>query len=45
MIGSCPELTRNHMELRGLGLINVRDLFGDRVTDLELRRQTIVMDH
>ena len=24
---------------------HVRDLFGDRVTDLELRRQTIVMDH
>ena len=24
---------------------HVRDLFGDRVTDLEMRRQTIVMDH
>jgi HPr kinase/phosphorylase len=28
LIGSCPELTRHHMEIRGLGLINVRDLFG-----------------
>ncbi|RPJ85650.1 MAG: HPr(Ser) kinase/phosphatase, partial [Acidobacteria bacterium] len=28
LIGTCPELTRNHMEIRGLGLINVRDLFG-----------------
>src|SRR5262249_24458208 len=28
LIGSCPELTRHHMEIRGLGLINVQDLFG-----------------
>jgi HPr kinase/phosphorylase len=28
VIGTCPELTRYHMELRGLGVINVRDLFG-----------------
>jgi HPr kinase/phosphorylase len=28
IIGTCPELTRHHMELRGLGLINVRELFG-----------------
>jgi HPr kinase/phosphorylase len=28
LIGTCPELTRHHMELRGLGLINVKDLFG-----------------
>src|SRR5262245_30439769 len=28
VIGSCPELTRHHMEVRGLGLINLRDLFG-----------------
>jgi HPr kinase/phosphorylase len=28
LIGTCPELTRHHMEIRGLGLINVRDLFG-----------------
>jgi len=28
LIGNCPELTRNHMEIRGLGVINVRDLFG-----------------
>ena len=28
LIGSCPELTRHHMELRGLGIINVRELFG-----------------
>ena len=28
VIGACPELTRHHMEVRGLGLINLRDLFG-----------------
>jgi HPr kinase/phosphorylase len=28
LIGSCPELTRHHMELRGIGVINVRDMFG-----------------
>ncbi len=28
VIGSCPEITRHHMEVRGLGLINIRDLFG-----------------
>jgi HPr kinase/phosphorylase len=28
LIGSCPDLTRHHMELRGLGIINVRELFG-----------------
>jgi HPr kinase/phosphorylase len=28
LIGTCPELTRPHMELRGLGLIDVRELFG-----------------
>src|SRR5262245_38258372 len=28
VLGSCPELTRHHMEIRGLGLINIQDLFG-----------------
>jgi HPr kinase/phosphorylase len=28
LIGTCPELTRHHMELRGLGVINVREIFG-----------------
>src|SRR5262245_35660203 len=28
LIGTCPELTRHHMEIRGLGVINIRDLFG-----------------
>ena len=28
LVGRCHELTRNHIEIRGLGLINVGDLFG-----------------
>jgi HPr kinase/phosphorylase len=28
VLGTCPELTRHHMEIRGLGVINIRDLFG-----------------
>ena len=27
LIGTCPDLTRHHMEVRGLGLINIKDLF------------------
>ena len=39
LMGSCPELTRHHMEIRGLGLINVQDLFGVASTrTLEARR-------
>jgi HPr kinase/phosphorylase len=26
--GSSPELLRNHLELRGIGIVNVRDLYG-----------------
>lgn len=28
IIGTAPELTRHHIELRGIGLINLRDMFG-----------------
>lgn len=28
LIGSSPDLTREHLEIRGLGIVNVRDLFG-----------------
>ena len=28
LIGTCPDLTRHHMELRGLGIINIKELFG-----------------
>ena len=28
LLGSAPELLREHLEIRGLGIINIRDLFG-----------------
>lgn len=28
LFGSSPDLTRDHMELRGLGVVNVKDLYG-----------------
>lgn len=28
LLGSSPDLTRDHMELRGLGVVNVKDLYG-----------------
>jgi HPr kinase/phosphorylase len=42
LIGSCPELTRHHMELRGLGLINVKDLFGIASTRVSKRIELVV---
>jgi HPr kinase/phosphorylase len=42
VIGSCPELTRHHMELRGLGVINVRDLFGVASTKTSKRIELVV---
>jgi HPr kinase/phosphorylase len=42
VIGSCPELTRHHMELRGLGLINVKDLFGVSATRASKRVELVV---
>jgi HPr kinase/phosphorylase len=42
VIGTCPPLTRHHMELRGIGLINVRDLFGVTATRTSKRVELIV---
>jgi HPr kinase/phosphorylase len=42
LIGTCPELTRHHMELRGLGLINVKDLFGIASTRSSKRVELVV---
>ncbi|HTI37825.1 MAG TPA: HPr(Ser) kinase/phosphatase [Vicinamibacterales bacterium] len=42
VIGSCPELTRHHMEIRGLGLINVQDLFGVASTRRSKRVELVV---
>jgi HPr kinase/phosphorylase len=42
LIGMCPELTRHHMELRGLGLINVKELFGIASTRSSKRVELVV---
>ena len=42
VIGTCPELTRHHMEIRGLGLINVQDLFGVASTRTSKRVEFVV---
>jgi HPr kinase/phosphorylase len=42
LVGSCPELTRDHMELRGLGVINIKDLYGVSSIRLSQRIELIV---
>jgi HPr kinase/phosphorylase len=42
LIGSSPGLTRHHMELRGLGIINVRELFGISSTRSSKRLELVV---
>jgi HPr kinase/phosphorylase len=42
LVGSCPELTRHHMEVRGLGVINIQDLFGIAATRTAKRVELVV---
>ena len=42
LIGACPELTRHHMEIRGLGIINIKDLFGVASTRSSKRVEFVV---
>jgi HPr kinase/phosphorylase len=42
LIGTCPELTRHHMEIRGLGVINIQDLFGVASTRSSKRVELVV---
>jgi HPr kinase/phosphorylase len=42
LIGTCPKLTRHHMELRGLGVINVKELFGIASTRSSKRVEFVV---
>ncbi|HYR57486.1 MAG TPA: HPr(Ser) kinase/phosphatase [Chthoniobacteraceae bacterium] len=42
LTGTSPELTRNHMEIRGLGVINVLSIFGIGSVRLEKRLDLIV---
>jgi HPr kinase/phosphorylase len=42
LIGTCPEMTRHHIEVRGIGLINVTDLFGVSATRSSKRIELMV---
>jgi HPr kinase/phosphorylase len=42
LIGASPELTRHHVEIRGLGLVNVTDLFGVSATRTSKRIELVV---
>lgn len=42
LVGSCPDLTRHHMEVRGLGVINIQDLFGIAATRTSKRIELVV---
>ncbi len=42
VLGRSPEATRHHMEIRGLGLINVQDLFGVASTRTAKRVELVV---
>lgn len=42
VMGSCSELTRNHMEVRGIGIINVAMMFGIKSIRAEKRVDLVV---
>jgi HPr kinase/phosphorylase len=42
LVGTSPELTRHHMELRGLGIINIPELFGISSTRVSKRIELVV---
>jgi HPr kinase/phosphorylase len=42
LLGTAPELTRHHMEVRGLGIINVTSIFGISATRLEKKLDLVV---
>jgi HPr kinase/phosphorylase len=42
LLGASPDLTRYHMELRGLGVINIKDLYGVSSIRLEKRVELVV---
>jgi HPr kinase/phosphorylase len=42
LVGSSPDLTRYHMELRGLGVLNIKDLYGVSAIRLSKRVELVV---
>jgi HPr kinase/phosphorylase len=43
VVGASPDLTRYHMELRGLGVLNIRDMYG--VSSISLSKQIGLVIH
>lgn len=43
LIGTSPALTRHHMEIRGIGVINIRDMFGVASTRRSKRIELVVV--
>ena len=42
LVGQSPEIVRYYMEIRGLGVINVKDLFGAKAIQLAMPLQLVV---
>ena len=42
LVGASPDLTRYHMELRGLGVINIKDLYGVSSVRLSKKVELVV---
>jgi HPr kinase/phosphorylase len=42
LLGTAPDLIRYHMELRGLGVINIRDLFGISAISLAQKIELVI---
>jgi HPr kinase/phosphorylase len=42
LIGTAPDLIRYHMELRGLGVINIRDLFGISAISMSQKIELVI---
>lgn len=42
LIGSCPDVLQDFLEVRGLGILNIRAMFGDDAITTEKRLQLIV---
>ena len=42
LMGNAPDLIRHYMELRGIGVVDVRSLFGMRVTKMEQEIELVV---
>jgi len=42
IVGTCPPLLKNFLEVRGLGIINIREMFGDSAIEQQKYLQLII---